>query len=107
MQEIRLNSQIPVFNCSPTSAEVTHGSQLQRKAQAIVVAATAHYLRAVVVAEMKTTGQVVRRHHVGITAITITLGCGEKTDGHRCTSSISGTVSQIGLNLAKVEISAK
>src|ERR1700746_1359567 len=34
-------------------AEVTHGAQLQRKAQAIVVAATAHDLPAVVVAEMK------------------------------------------------------
>ena len=63
-------------------AEVTHGAQLQRKAQAIVVAATAHDLCAVVVAEMKAARQIVWRHHVGITAITITLRGSEKTDGY-------------------------
>jgi hypothetical protein len=45
-----------------------------------VVAATAHDLRAVVVAEMKTAIQIVWRHHVGIMAITVTLRGGEKTD---------------------------
>jgi len=50
------------------------------------MAATAHDLHAVVVAEMKTAGQVVRRHHLGVTAIASTLRGSDKTDSHRCTS---------------------